>query len=126
MYRWFRVSFFSPNFPFFFLCRLPIGSHWFENVLLELFSLQLCLFLFHNTMKLYKAIRIYLTNYLKHASWKYNRNLRSTGMWFYGFVKTIWFLTGIPLILYHIFKKNRYTLSVLLPTPNAAFSKNLT
>ena len=34
----------------------PIDSHWFKNVLLALFSLQLCLCFFHKMMKFYKAI----------------------------------------------------------------------
>ena len=36
--------------------RKPIDSHWFKNVLLVLFSLQLCLFSFHKMMKFYKEI----------------------------------------------------------------------
>ena len=35
------------------------------------------------------------------------------------------FLTEIPLVLYLFFKKSTYTLSILLPTSNAAFWKNL-
>ena len=38
-----------------------LGSHWFENALLELFSLQLCLFFVHKMMKFYKAIRIFFS-----------------------------------------------------------------
>ena len=34
----------------------PTYSHWFKNVLLALFSLQLCLFFFHKMMKFYKEI----------------------------------------------------------------------
>ena len=46
---------FSLNFIFFNL-RRPIHPHWFKNVLLELFSLQLCLFFFHKMIKFYKNI----------------------------------------------------------------------
>ena len=42
-------------------------------------------------------------------------------MYFYEFFKNAWFVTGIPLILNHFFKKITYTLSLLLPTSNAAF-----
>ena len=34
----------------------PIDSHLLKNVLLELFSLQLCLFFFHKKIKFYKGI----------------------------------------------------------------------
>ena len=36
--------------------RKPIDFHWFKNVLLELFGLQLLLFFFHKMMRFYKDI----------------------------------------------------------------------
>ena len=36
--------------------RKPIDSHWFENVLLDLFRPRLCLFVFHKMMGFYKDI----------------------------------------------------------------------
>ena len=36
--------------------RLWLDSHWFQNVLLELFSRQLCLFFFNKIMEFFKVI----------------------------------------------------------------------
>ena len=46
-------------------------------------------------------------------------------MYFYGFSKTVLFLTWIPLILFLFFLKITHTLSVFLPTSIDAFWKNL-
>ena len=79
--------------------RKPIDSHWLKNVLLALFSLQLCLFFFHKMMKFYKKI---CSAWISRASaesifsqidaivvvkiqWKY---LQSIEMYLYGFFQT--------------------------------------
>ena len=70
-------SFFSSSVSFSFICNTkiqnktsvhwifwkiqyslwkPIDSHWLKNVLLALFSLQLCLFFFHKMIKFYRNL----------------------------------------------------------------------
>ena len=113
----------------FFPCSLrkPIVSYWFENILLELFSLQLCLFLFYKMMKFYKAIWNFF-------SW-INVNMRHKniiGISSINWNVLLWIFwdclifDGNPTDFYNsFFKKIAYTLSVMLPTSNDAFWKNL-
>ena len=111
VYRWFCVSLSSRNFHrIVFLCSLrkPIGSHWFESVLLQLFSLQLWLFFFHKMMKFYKVIRTsfsYINVKKRHKNTIQTSSIYWNVLVFGGFFQTVWLLTGIPQILYLSFKK---------------------
>ena len=43
-------------YEFTYSLRKPIDSHWFKNVLFDLFSLQLCVLFSHKMMTFYKEI----------------------------------------------------------------------
>ena len=54
--RYIKTKLLTTCFYLTYSLRTPIDYHWFKNVLLELFSFQLCLFFFHKMMKFYKGI----------------------------------------------------------------------
>ena len=85
--------------------RKPIVFYWFKNVLLELSSLQLCLFFFHKMMKFYKGIcsaeigrtsaKLFFSQIEVICVVKIQQKyLLSIEMYFYGFFQTAEVLLG--------------------------------
>ena len=105
--------------------RKPIDCHWFKNVLLEFFSLQLCLFFSNKIMKFYKGIcsvwtsrtpverffsQIDVISVLK----KQQKYLRSIERYFSGFFQTD-LMGGISSAIQKLRKYLKDTVVLTLP-----------
>ena len=80
--------------------RKPIDFHWFKNVLLELFGLQLCLFFFDKMTKFYNNISsawvgqisgdlFFLQNGVIYVVKIQQKYLWSIATYFHGFLQTV-------------------------------------